>query len=77
MQLIRLIYFRDMVENNERKFTEKKRFPYMYFTYAKGVPLLHILIMFLIQKFGDRKAIYYPGVGVKRCFLNGKYMSYN
>lgn len=58
---------------NGRRFAEKKRF-LMYFAYAVGVSVLHTLVVFLLNEFGNTKAIYYPGVGDGKCFLRGKHV---
>ncbi|KAJ8927958.1 hypothetical protein NQ314_019591 [Rhamnusium bicolor] len=59
-------------EGYSRKISaEKKRFIY-YCIYACGLPVLHTLIVFLINTYGDQNASYYPGVGVHKCYLDGR-----
>ncbi|KAJ8915750.1 hypothetical protein NQ315_004562 [Exocentrus adspersus] len=53
---------------NGRRVAERKRF-FMYFGYAYGVPLLHIIVVCLINNLGDEQSIYYPGIGKEKCFL--------
>ncbi|XP_018567323.1 probable G-protein coupled receptor Mth-like 10 isoform X9 [Anoplophora glabripennis] len=60
--------FRGMRGFNGRRLAEKKRF-LMYFAYAVGVPSLHILVVFLINKFGNNESDYFPGIGYEKCFL--------
>lgn len=67
-----LTYFSKVRGNEDRRLAKKKRF-LMYFVYATGVPFLYILIMLLINVFGDKEAFYYPGIGDATCFLNGEY----
>lgn len=58
--------------NKDQRLAKKNRF-LLYFIYAALVPFLHTLIVYLLDVFGDREAFYYPGVGYKKCFLNGDY----
>ncbi|XP_018567275.1 G-protein coupled receptor Mth2-like [Anoplophora glabripennis] len=60
--------FRDMRDITGRKLTERKRF-LMYFAYAVVVPFLHILVVFLINKFGEKGSVYFPGIGYGKCFV--------
>lgn len=49
---------------------ERKRF-LIYCLYAWGVPVIHTLIVFLINTYGDEDSGYHPEIGKRRCFLGG------
>ncbi|CAH1179458.1 unnamed protein product [Phaedon cochleariae] len=53
---------------NGKKSAEKKRF-IIYCLYAWGVPLLHILTVFLLNTYGDERSAYHPQLGYRKCFV--------
>lgn len=58
---------------NGQRMAERKRFIY-YCVYAFGVPCVHILVVFLLNQYGDpEKSVHYPGIGKEKCFLRDGY----
>ncbi|XP_072397056.1 G-protein coupled receptor Mth2-like isoform X6 [Diabrotica undecimpunctata] len=51
-----------------KKTAERKRF-IIYCIYAWGMPIIHVVLVFLINTYGNTVAGYHPQIGVKRCFL--------
>ncbi|XP_050514672.1 G-protein coupled receptor Mth2-like isoform X6 [Diabrotica virgifera virgifera] len=51
-----------------KKTAERKRF-IIYCIYAWGMPIVHVLIVFLINHYGSTDTSWNPQIGVKRCFL--------
>ncbi|CAG9838865.1 unnamed protein product [Diabrotica balteata] len=51
-----------------KKTAERKRF-IIYCFYAWGMPIIHVIIVFCINQYGNTAAGYHPQIGVKRCFL--------
>ncbi|XP_074038804.1 G-protein coupled receptor Mth2 isoform X9 [Leptinotarsa decemlineata] len=60
--------FRGMRSFGDRKGAERKRF-IIYCCYAWGMPLVDILIIFLLNTYGDQTSSYYPAIGIQRCFV--------
>ncbi|KAJ8927957.1 hypothetical protein NQ314_019590 [Rhamnusium bicolor] len=56
---------------NGKRHAERKRF-LLYCLYAWGMPVIHVLIVVLLNEYGDETKAYYPGVGKTKCFLEDK-----
>ncbi|KAG5896039.1 hypothetical protein JTB14_011034 [Gonioctena quinquepunctata] len=60
--------FRGMKMNNNRKSSGRETFV-IYSLYAWGAPTLHVLIVYLMDKFADENSSYHPGINQGICFL--------
>ncbi|XP_076263813.1 putative G-protein coupled receptor Mth-like 10 isoform X16 [Rhynchophorus ferrugineus] len=49
--------------------SERKRF-LIYTAYAVGIPILHVCIVALLDKYLDEESIHKPNIGIKKCFLD-------
>lgn len=53
-----------------RKDAETKMFV-LFCIYAWGMPALLVLLVYLLNSFADKNAIYHPRLGESKCFLSG------
>ncbi|XP_030756609.1 G-protein coupled receptor Mth2-like isoform X6 [Sitophilus oryzae] len=51
-----------------KKSSEKRKL-ILYTLYAEGLPLLHLLVVYLMDRYMDTDSIHKPNIGVTKCFL--------
>jgi hypothetical protein len=58
-----------------KKSAERKRF-FMYSAYAWAVPILHVLIVYIIDTNSKENSWFSPGIGKGQCFLRSKFLQF-
>ncbi|XP_018569773.1 G-protein coupled receptor Mth2-like [Anoplophora glabripennis] len=51
----------------------EKRLFFLCNIYAWGIPFTIVLVVFLINTYGDKNSVLYPAVGIDFCFINGHF----